>query len=91
MAEISKDIAYEIIESFNNIVCEEAQIKLKKLKENLYYVAPELIEDRLFNGIRSTHGLCAILQQHESENNKCRLLYETITNKYYKVDDMTAK
>ena len=73
----------EILDAFQNLesLSPEAKDKLTSLNNNLKYVAPELIKERLFYGYKSQPGLCYILQEHAAENKEAIELYaETMNN-----------
>jgi hypothetical protein len=77
----------EILNNLQNInFSEDAKIKLEKLRKELYYVAPEYLGERFFNGYKSTDGLCAILQRYTTDDIEAEVQtkYNEIVESYIK-------
>ena len=60
----------KVIDSFVSLdsMPDEAKQTLRKLKESLMFVAPEMLAERLFYGFKSQKGLSSILNQHAISN-----------------------
>ena len=70
----------EIIDTFLNLdsIPQEAKDKLSTLRDGLKWVAPELIQERIFYNFKSQQGLPSILQEHASDNQQAHDLYNNI-------------
>ena len=70
----------EVINSFKNLtsLSDEAKDKLKTLLDNLKFVAPELVEERLFYDFKSRQGLTSILNEHAIGNEEALNLYKSV-------------
>ena len=70
----------EVINSFKNLtsLSDEAKDKLKTLLDNLRFVAPELVEERLFYDFKSQRGLTSILNEHAIGNEEALNLYKSV-------------
>ena len=67
----------------NSNLSDEAKEKCETLRENIRYVAPELLGDYFFNGFKSTWGLCKILETYA--NNDCDEELQNDMTKRYKI------
>lgn len=67
----------EIIDTFLNLdsIPQEAKDKLSTLRDGLKWVAPELIQERIFYNFKSQQSLPSILQEHASGNQQALALY----------------
>ena len=70
----------EIISTFANLdsIPQEAKEKLTNLRDSLKWVAPELMQERVFYDFKSQPGLTTILQEHASNNDEAIELYMNI-------------
>ena len=62
---------------------DEAKEKCETLRENIRYVAPQLLGDYFFNGFKSTTGICEILGTYTP--NQDTDLDKTMKNKFAEV------
>ena len=64
----------------------DAKKALEKLRQNIYYCAPEVLGDRFFNGHSDTMGICEILTEYTTDDiaNEVDEKYEEILKKYAK-------
>jgi len=70
----------EILNTFQNLdsIPQEAKDKLTALRSSLKWVAPELIQERVFYDFKSQQGLTSILQQHVPNNKEVIKIYSNI-------------
>lgn len=70
----------EIFDTFQNLdsIPQEAKDKLTTLRDSLKWVAPELIQERVFHDFKSQQGLPSILQQHAQNNKEAHTIYNNI-------------
>ena len=73
----------EVINSFKNLtsLSDEAKDKLKKLLDNLKFVAPELVEQCIFYDFKSQQGLTSLLNEHGIGNEEAINLYKSVLSK----------
>ena len=73
----------KVIDSFVSLdsLPSEAKEALRKLKESLMFVAPEMLVERLFYDFKSQKGLSSILNQYAPSNSVAAELFrETVAS-----------
>ena len=70
-----------------------AKKALERLRQNIYYCAPEVLGDRFFNGQSNTMGICEILTKYTTDDiaKEVDQKYADIVDKYTKWKNSRAE